>query len=79
MLSVLDLDALLIEAEATVAEWEQEFQENFNQPLMEAALVASLLEMPPEMAAAFKQSDPELFEKLNEQIHRMKGMVKDGY
>lgn len=78
MLTVIDLDALLVDAGAMLDEWEQEFQQNFNSPLMEASMVEAMLEIPPEDQEALRASDPELYDRLNRQVQRMKTMFAKG-
>lgn len=71
MLTVTDVDAIMLEGLDKLEEWEREFQSNFNSPLVQAALVKGLLELGPGAALGYKEKQPKKFEQLNRQIGRM--------
>jgi len=77
MLTITDIDAAFVEAEAKVAEWWDEFERQFNRPIIVAESMKQLLQMRPEQAQAFMDANPDLFGSLNKRIKRMKGMVSN--
>jgi hypothetical protein len=75
MLTITDIDAAFVEAEAQVSEWWAEFERQFNRPIIVAESMKQLLQMPPEQAQAFMDANPDLFGSLNKKIKRLKGMT----
>lgn len=75
MLTITDVDAAFVEAEAFVSEVLAEWDRQFNRPLIVAESIKQLLQMPPEQAQAFMDANPDLFGTLNKKIHRLKGMT----
>lgn len=77
MLNVIDLQEIDIGAQAQVAELEQEFQERFNAPLIEAALVMAVLENP-ELKAQLKKDDSQQYARVARAIKRMQQIARGG-
>ena len=77
MLNIIDLQEIDIGAQAQVAELEQEFQERFNAPLIEAALVMAVLENP-ELKAQLKKEDPQQYARVARAIKRMQDIARGG-
>jgi hypothetical protein len=75
MLTITDIDAAFVEAEAQVAEWWDEFERQFNRPVIVAESMKQLLQMPPEQAQAFMDANPDLFGALNKKINRLRGIT----
>lgn len=73
MITVVDIDVLFFDASAEVEMWAQEFEAQWNQPLLMAAMAQELLTMPPEVQDSYREMDPRQFEQINKQIRRLKG------
>lgn len=70
-LTTIDLDAAFALGQAQAQEWEQEFQLNWNGPLIEAQAVQMYLSLPPGDRAMLKQADPELAARLEMRVKEL--------
>lgn len=68
MMNILDVDAAALEAEAVASEWEREFVAKWNEPLLQAELLADFLMNP----------DPENTEMIA-RVRKMKTRVKESH
>ena len=78
MITVIDLDAIEMDAKAKMLGWEAEFAESYYRPLIQAQMLQAFLEMTSDVREQLRQSDKELFDQLNKQANRLAGGLKDG-
>lgn len=78
MLTVIDLDAAMLAAQAQAAEWEADFQARWNGPLLQAQAVMEFLSLSPAEQDEMRSQDPEAFAGLARQVARMKGVMTNG-
>jgi hypothetical protein len=69
--TILDIENAFMDAEAEIAEWEQEFQAEFYGPLLRVQKARTLRGMDDFNQAAFRESDPEEFERLAKGMRRL--------
>jgi hypothetical protein len=74
-LTILDVDEAESESEATIAEWEREFREQFTAPMLAAQRIIELLSMPPEAIEWLKVNRPDDFARANRYIRQLSQSV----
>lgn len=76
-LTIVDMDAAFIRAQAMTGAWEAEFEAQWNGPLIMAEATQAFLGLPDQERQALKQSDPELYDQLHANataiVKRMRG------
>lgn len=74
MLTIVDLDAAFMEAEATVEQWEIEFLQQYNRPLLQADMIQRVLTMTLVDVGQFSRDNPAEFEQARKVIARLRKM-----
>jgi hypothetical protein len=75
MIDILTLQEIEMNVKAQAALLEEKFQSEFNAPLIRAQLVQDVLAHP-ELAGLIKREDPNEYERIMQNIKRMKLIVK---
>jgi len=74
-LTFVDIDEAGLEARAVTEQWEAEFQERFHEPEIMAQRVMQALMMSPEERKVLKAQDPQMFERVEGQVKRMRRLI----
>lgn len=74
-LTAIDIEEAGLEARVVVEQWEREFQERFREPEIMAQRVMQALRMSPEERKALKQQDPQMFERIEGHVKRVRRVL----
>ncbi len=75
MLTIADLDNIMLTSKDTLAEWEREFELAFSRPLIVAQMTQEMLTMTEAERELVRQADPELYAAASAQVKRLQGLV----